>query len=203
MSGTATFGNAPAGAGRGRGWFVGVGSVLLLLGIAGLFMVVTLTIASALWYGVLLLVAGIVEIVEALAKPGESEAWRSRAVRFLAGLLYLVGGLYAVFQPLAASLALTLVLGLTLIASGVARAIWAVAHDAQTSRAAVILFAVLSVLLGTAIIAQWPYSGLWAIGLFVSCDLIAAGLSWCWVGLFGRPPVPANRFTPRGGVAAR
>ncbi|ACA15351.1 conserved hypothetical protein [Methylobacterium sp. 4-46] len=194
MSGTAAFGNASADAGRNRWWFVAVGVLLLVLGLVGLSMTVAFTIASTLWFGVLLLVAGLGEIAEALARPKEAEIWRSRAVRVLAGLLYLLGGLYAIVRPLEASLALTLVLGATLIASGIARSIWAVAHEVQTSRAAVILFAVLSVLLGAALIAQWPYSGLWAIGLFVSCDLIAAGATWCWVGLSGRaqatPAVP-------------
>jgi uncharacterized membrane protein HdeD (DUF308 family) len=203
MGSTATFGTLNVEAGRARGWFIAVGSLLLILGIVGLFMVVTLTIASTLWYGILLIAAGIAEIVEALAKPVEVEVWRSRAVRFLAGLLYLVGGLWAVFRPLEASLALTLVLGLTLIASGVARAIWAIVHETQMSRATVILFAVLSMLLGAAIIAQWPYSGLWAIGLFVSCDLIAAGLSWAWIGLFGKPPIAPAIASPGIGSAAR
>ncbi|MCF4129869.1 HdeD family acid-resistance protein [Methylobacterium sp. SyP6R] len=185
MSGSAIFDRSPLGAGRDRGWFIAIGCALLLLGAAGLFMVTTLTIASTLWFGILLLVAGIVEIVEALARSDEAEALSSRIGRFLAGLMYLIGGLYAVFRPLEASLALTLVLGATLIASGVARAIWAAAHEMRTSRAAVILFSVLSVLLGAAIIGQWPYSGLWAIGLFVSCDLLGTGLSWLGVGLFG------------------
>lgn len=202
MSSTATLKNASSSTWRSRWSFVTLGSLLVLLGFAGLFIMVTLTIASTLWYGVLLLAAGIFEIVEALVKPRESEPWRSRTARFFAGLLYLLGGLYAVFRPLEASLALTLVLGATLIASGVARAIWAVAHEAQNSRAAMILFALLSVLLGAAIIAQWPYSGLWAIGLFISCDLIAAGLSWCWVGLFGKSQASPALSPPRFGAAA-
>lgn len=185
----ATFGNVPASTLGGRWWFVGIGALLLILGIAGLFMAVSLTIASTLWYGILLSVAGLFEIIEAFMKPKQTEVWQSRATRFLAGMLYLGGGLYMAFRPLEASLALTLVLGVTLIASGVARAIWAIVHGTQSSRAALILFALLSMLLGAAIIAQWPYSGLWAIGLFVSCDLMAAGLSWCWVGLFGKPQI--------------
>lgn len=203
MVSTVTFNGTTDNAGRGRWWFIGVGTLVLILGIAGLSMVMSLTIASTLWYGVLLLMAGIVEIIEALAKPRETEAWSSRAVRFLAGLLYLLGGLYAVFRPLEASLALTLVLGVILIASGVARAIWGIAHAMQASRAAVILFALLSVLLGAAIVAQWPYSGLWAIGLFVSCDLMAAGLSWLWVGLFGRPQIAPVAVPYRVGVGSR
>jgi len=203
MVSTATFNGTTDDAGRGRWWFIGVGTLLLILGIAGLFMVMTLTIASTLGYGALLLAAGIAEIVEALAKPRATEAWGSRAVRFLAGLLYLLGGLYAVFRPLEASLALTLVLGAILIASGVARAIWGIAHGMQASRAAVILFALLSVLLGAAIIAQWPYSGLWAIGLFVSGDLLAAGLSWLWVGLFGKPRMAPVAAPYRVGMRPR
>ncbi|MGW5837920.1 HdeD family acid-resistance protein [Methylorubrum extorquens] len=209
MVSIAAFNGTADTAGRSRWWFTGAGALLLLFGIGGLFMVVTLTTVSTLWYGALLLVAGIVEIIEALMNPRETkvpretEAWRSRAVRFLAGLLYLFGGLYAVLRPLEASLALTLILGATLIASGVARALWGIAHEAQASRAAVILFALLSVLLGAAIIAQWPYSGLWAIGLFVSCDLLAAGLSWLWVGLFGRPQLAAAATPYRIGAGPR
>ncbi|TGD97709.1 HdeD family acid-resistance protein [Methylobacterium nonmethylotrophicum] len=185
MSGPAIFDRPPLGAGRDRGWFIAIGCALLLLGAAGLFMVTTLTLVSTLWFGILLIVAGAVEIVEALGRPEASEALSSRIGRFLAGLIYLLGGLAAVFRPLEASFALTLVLGATLIASGVARAVWAFAYEVRTSRAAVILFAVLSVLLGAAIIAKWPYSGLWAIGLSVSCDLLSTGLSWLGVGLFG------------------
>lgn len=202
MSRIATFGTLPVQTGHARGWFIAVGTALLVLGIVGLFMAVTLTIVSTLWYGILLIAAGIAEIVEGLTKPADMEVWRSRAVRVLAGLLYLVGGLWAVFRPLEASLALTLVLGLTLIASGVARALWAIVHETQMSRAAVILFALLSMLLGAAIIAQWPYSGLWAIGLFVSCDLIAAGLSWAWIGLFGKPPVAPAIASPGPGIGS-
>ncbi len=85
MVSTATFRGTPDDSGRNRWWFIGAGTLLLLLGIAGLFMVITLTVASTLWYGVLLLTAGIVEIGEAsrglerprhgaLAPSGSSQA---------------------------------------------------------------------------------------------------------------------------------
>ncbi|WP_132256937.1 HdeD family acid-resistance protein [Methylobacterium segetis] len=185
MSDVAALRNQNVGARPSRWWFTAAGAVLLVLGVAGLYMTVAFTVASTLWYGVLLLIAGPAEIIEAVAQT--REPWHSRAARILAGALYVAGGLYAVLQPLQASVALTLVLGLVLIASGIARAVWAVIHEVKTSRAAVILLALISVLLGMAIIQQWPWSGLWAIGLFVSCDLLAAGLSWCWAGLARDP----------------
>ncbi|GJE02751.1 HdeD family acid-resistance protein [Methylobacterium isbiliense] len=192
MSSTMSPRDASAGAARGRWWLIAVGALLLALGLLGLSLTLAFTIASTLWYGVLLLVAGLGEIAEAAARPGESEPWQARAIRIAAGILYLLGGLYAIVRPLDASLALTLVLGLVLVASGLVRIVWAVTHEVRGSRTGIILLAVLSGILGAAILAQWPWSGLWAIGLLVSCELIAAGLSWCWIGLArGRPAAAA------------
>lgn len=166
-----------------RRWLIGVGILTLLLGLAGLMMTVAFTIVGTIWYGMLLITAGAVQTVEAIWRPAEGEGRGARLLRALAGVLYMAGGLYAALNPVAASIALTLLLGLVLIASGVARAVWAFIHETRQSRATLILLAVLSVVFGMAILSQWPLSGLWAIGLFVSCDLVATGLAWCWMGL--------------------
>ena len=39
------------------------------------------------------------------------------------------------------------------------------------------------IILGGLILAEWPYSGLWIIGLFVGIDLIIAGWTWIVVSL--------------------
>ncbi len=193
MANVSTSRYEPTDAWNGRWWFIGMGIVMLALGITGLLMTVAFTIVSTVWYGVLLMTAGAVQTLEAVARPQGSETWGSRLIRVLAGVLYIAGGLYAVFNPIKASLALTLLLGIVLVASGIARAVWALVHEARHSRATVILLAVLSIIFGIAIIGQWPLSGLWAIGLFVSCDLVAAGLSWCWTGFaLGRETTSAT-----------
>ena len=48
----------------------------------------------------------------------------------------------------------------------------------------------ITIVLGTLILAQWPASGLWVIGLFIGIDLIFYGLAWI-----------AIAFGLRGGVA--
>jgi uncharacterized membrane protein HdeD (DUF308 family) len=40
---------------------------------------------------------------------------------------------------------------------------------------------VITVALGVLVLAQWPVSGLWAIGVFVGIDLVFYG--WAWVAL--------------------
>jgi uncharacterized membrane protein HdeD (DUF308 family) len=183
MSDATSPGYRPVRHWHGQWWSIAAGAVILILGIAGLFMTVSLTVVTVRWYGVLLIVAGAVQLIEAVTQPGgDGEAWSSRVVRILVGILYIAGGLYAASSPVRAALALTLLLGLVLIASGLARAVWVFAHEARHSRAVLILLAVVSVVLGIALLSQWPLSGLWAIGLFVSCELIASGLSWIWMG---------------------
>jgi uncharacterized membrane protein HdeD (DUF308 family) len=42
---------------------------------------------------------------------------------------------------------------------------------------------VVSIILGAVILAHWPVSGLWIIGLFVSVELIVNGWSYIFVSL--------------------
>jgi uncharacterized membrane protein HdeD (DUF308 family) len=42
---------------------------------------------------------------------------------------------------------------------------------------------VITVLLGVLILARWPVSSLYILGLFLGIDLIMAGASWVGIGL--------------------
>jgi uncharacterized membrane protein HdeD (DUF308 family) len=54
-----------------------------------------------------------------------------------------------------------------------------------------------TLLIGTVIIARWPVSSLYILGLFLSIDLIVTGVAWMAVG-YGlkqdRPSHLASRF---------
>ena len=41
----------------------------------------------------------------------------------------------------------------------------------------------ITTLLGALVLAQWPYSGLYVLGLFFGVDLVFAGIGWIGVGL--------------------
>ncbi|WP_262265744.1 HdeD family acid-resistance protein [Microvirga yunnanensis] len=170
------------------GWLLGVGLLALVLGGIGLYITIAFIAVGLAWYGLLLIVAGIVQTAEAIAVAAAADGWTSRLLRLLLGLLYIAAGLYAIFQPTGTGLALTLVLGILLVASGAVRAAWMLAREGRRSRGLGLILAVGSALLGLSMLAQWPLSGLWVIGLFVSADLIAYGLSWCWTAYAGGRP---------------
>jgi len=160
-------------------WLLVAGAAAVALGIVGLFLTFWVTIAGVVWYGALLVVAGIVQFFEAFAGRVQG----SRLAPALIGLVYAGGGLIAMFNPLGASLALTLALGVALLASGVLKAFWALVDRSRQTRTGLVLAALLSLALGALLIAQWPASGLWTIGLLVSCDLLGHGLALLWAAL--------------------
>lgn len=163
-------------------WILAVGAIALILGVVGLFMTFALTIVSALWFGVLLLVAGFFQGFEAFSGRTAGEGWSSRGTRLLLALVYVLAGILLVMDPLGASIALTLVLGFMLIVAGGLRGYWAFAQRGARWRGSALLSAALSILLGVLILAGWPATGLWVIGLFVAIDLILFGLSWIAIG---------------------
>jgi uncharacterized membrane protein HdeD (DUF308 family) len=59
---------------------------------------------------------------------------------------------------------------------------------------------IISILLGVIIIAQWPISGLWVIGLFVAIELIFNGWAYVFIALAARNA--AKTGAERSGSAA-
>jgi uncharacterized membrane protein HdeD (DUF308 family) len=47
----------------------------------------------------------------------------------------------------------------------------------------VLLSGIITLLLGLVIVAHWPVSSLYILGLFLGIDLVLAGASWIGIGL--------------------
>jgi uncharacterized membrane protein HdeD (DUF308 family) len=105
----------------------------------------------------------------------------------LIGLLYVAAGIDIIYNPVRASEILTLILAGILIAVGVSRIIMAIQiRGAVDGWYWSLLSGLVSILLGGMIIAQWPVSGLWVIGLFVAIELLFNGWSTIFVALAAR-----------------
>jgi len=159
-------------------WILGLGIVLVLLGTAAVGGAPYLTLATMVFLGGLLFVAGILQVMHAYA----FRRWGGFFVDLLAGILYLVIGLLIVGNPGATAEALTLLIALSLILGGIFRlvialmvrfhnAIWLVVHGA------------VNLVLGILIWQQWPLSGHWLIGLYIGIDLIFNGWSLVMLGI--------------------
>jgi uncharacterized membrane protein HdeD (DUF308 family) len=164
------------------GWLLALGLLSLALGTVGVWMTFEMTLASILLFGVLLVVGGVSQLIQAISCKG----WKSILWHVLIGALYVAAGVVIVDDPLLASVTLTLVLAGLLVGVGVSRVILAFQLRPAQGWYWPLLSGAISVLLGGMIIAHWPLSGFWVIGLFVSIELIFNGWSYVFVALAAR-----------------
>ncbi len=176
--------------GRNWGWLLAVGILSVILGTVGLGMTWMLTLASVVYFGVLLIVIGVAQLLQTFKAAG----WRSTFLQILIGLLYLAAGIMVVSRPLLASLTLTWALGFALIVVGVMRIVVGVQHRGTSGWGGGLVGGIITLLLGLLILARWPSDALWVIGLFLAIELIVNGYTQILVALAARRvrrPVPA------------
>ena len=161
------------------GWIVALGTIYVLVGLIALYSVVTATIASVFVVGIMMLIAGVAEVINAF----QVKSWGKFFLWIPLGLLYILAGFVTFENPLLAAAVLTLLLGAALVASGIMRIILALNMKEETPWIAVVFSGVVTFLLGLIILAHWPVSSLYVLGLFLGIDLVFAGLGWIGVGI--------------------
>jgi len=161
------------------GWIVALGVVYLVAGFIALGSVVMATVASVFVVGIMMIVAGIAEIINAFQCKG----WGKFLVWALLGVLYIIAGFITFENPLFAAVILTLLLGAALIASGIVRIFLALSMKRESPWIWVLVSSLITLVLGVMILARWPVSSLYVLGIFLSVDLICAGVSWISMGM--------------------
>jgi uncharacterized membrane protein HdeD (DUF308 family) len=160
------------------GWFLAFGIGLVLLGVVAVVRSVTATIVSMLFFGWLLVVACGIEIAQAIVVGH----WAGFFHHLLAAILFGVVGVLIVTRPLLSAEVATVVIALLFLIGGLFQLIgslW-VALPGWGWEAA---DGLISFVLGILVLAQWPASGLWVIGLFIGIDLIFYGAAWIALAL--------------------
>jgi uncharacterized membrane protein HdeD (DUF308 family) len=164
------------------GWLLALGILLVALGTIGLGMIFWLTLATVFIFGIFLLIAGVLQLVQAIKCRG----WRSVLWHVVIAILYVVAGLDIIQDPLRASALLTLLLGGALIGIGVVRIVMALQWRGFKNWVWPLIGGIVAVILGFMILTSWPISGFWVIGLFVSIEMIFSGWSYIIIALGAR-----------------
>ncbi|MDP1749097.1 MAG: HdeD family acid-resistance protein [Reyranella sp.] len=162
------------------GWIVALGIVFLIAGVIALGSVVAATETAVLVVGIMMLMGGVAEIIAAFGV----KSWGKFLFWLLLGVLYVAAGVIAIMNPLLAAAYLTLMLGFALVFGGVLRIFLAFQmKSAGGPWGWVVLSGLITLLLGCMIIAQWPASSLFVLGIFLGIDLIFIGAGWITMGL--------------------
>jgi uncharacterized membrane protein HdeD (DUF308 family) len=171
----------------GRVMLMVMGVALIILGAVAMGSSFIATLATVLMFGMILFVGAIFQVVTAFW----ARQWRGFFLHMIAGVLYLIAGVFMIQNPLEAALGLTILVAVCLLVGGIMRVVMSV-FERFEGWGWVFVNGLVSVLLGVAIWKQWPLSGFWVIGLFVGIEMLLSGLSWLMLGLALRSiPKPA------------
>src|SRR5215472_3860354 len=160
------------------GWIIALGVVYVIAGFVALGSIMIATVASVLIVGVMMIVAGVAELINAF----QIKSWGKFLIWASLGVLYIVAGFVTFENPLLAAVVLTLMLGASLVASGIIRVIIGFSMKRETPWIWVALSGAITLLLGLLILARWPINSVYILGLFLGIDLIMAGTGWIWLG---------------------
>ena len=158
------------------GWFLAFGIVLLLLGMAAVVRSFAATVVSMVFFGWVLVFSSLIQFVDAFLVG----KWAGFFLHMLMAILFAIAGLLMLIRPLISAEAATFLMSMFFLVGGLSQlvaSLWT--HLPGWGWHA--LNGIIAVLMGGLVLAEWPVSGLWVIGLFIGIDLVFYG--WVWIAL--------------------
>jgi len=155
------------------GWFLALGIGLGVLGVLCIAYSARATITSMYFFGGVLVAAAAIECVNAVMVG----KWSGFFLHLLGVLLFGVTGFLLLRYPLISAESITALMAAYFIIGGTFEVV-APLFMSLSDTGWHVLNGAISILLGILVLAQWPISGLWAIGLFIGIDLLFHGITW-------------------------
>jgi uncharacterized membrane protein HdeD (DUF308 family) len=159
-----------------------VGVLAIAIGCIAIVVPAVAAVGTAIFIGWILIVVGATLVAGAFA----AHSIGTVVLRLLWAFLTVVVGLWLVVEPHNGTLTLTLILGLYFLFMGVTRIAVAFSSRGQQGAGLVGLSGFAGLLIGILVLAEFPSSADWAIGLLVGIDLIFAGWTLTSVALVGK-----------------
>ena len=164
------------------GWFVAMGAVTLIAGLAAIALPHVAALTVNLLLGAVLVVHGIVQGIHAFFMRGlKGFVWQ-----VLGALAAIVVGSMLLVYPIAGVVSLTLVVAVFLTIIGGLKTGMAFRLKPLRGWGWLAFNGVLVGLLGVLILAQFPQVVTWVLGLLVGIDMVLSGAWLSLVGLDGR-----------------
>lgn len=167
-----------------RSWktLMTVGILAIVLGCICILVPAAAAVGTAIFIGWILVIAGAFLVAAAFS----AHSVGSLLLRLLWAALTVIVGIWLIVEPHNGTLTLTFVLGVYFLFMGVTRIAVAFVGRGQQGAGLVGLSGVCGLLIGILVLAKFPSSADWAIGLLVGIDLIFAGWTLTSIALVGK-----------------
>lgn len=157
---------------RNWGWLLALGIALVFLGLIAVIDAVAVSVISIIFFGWVLIVAGIVEAIHAFRHRNGGHFF----LHVLDAVFSFIVGIMLLRDSLAGLLVMTLLLAVYFIVAGIFRIVAALTVRVPGS-IWMLVDGIITLILGILVWAQWPTAALWIIGLFIGINLITTGFS--------------------------
>jgi uncharacterized membrane protein HdeD (DUF308 family) len=179
---------AESGMRKAGGWVIVWGVLLIVAGIVAIVEPAVAAVATALLLAWLFLIAGIVELIYAY----QQRAHDGLAWKVISGLISLALGIYMLAFPIASIASLALMIGAFLFASGVSSVLLAFKLRPGQGWGWVLFDGALSIVIAIMIASGWPQNSIDFVGLLVGFCLISHGIWRIMLGRALRTDRPAS-----------
>jgi uncharacterized membrane protein HdeD (DUF308 family) len=164
------------------GWFLALGIALVLGGMILIAAPLATSIAVTILIAAVLFVGGLVQIYQAFKTQGTAAfIWN-----MITGVIAVIGGVVIYVNPLAGTLALTLVIAAVFAAQGISQIVMAFKLKPHEGWVWVLIAGVVSLAAGVMIWMDLPGSAAWALGLIAGITVLINGWSYIAIALAAR-----------------
>jgi len=155
------------------GWGIFLGILTVALGILLMAYPLATATITTIFIASILVIAGVLEIVAALRAHTVGRFF----LRLLLGIVYGLGGLLLLFNPMWGVSVLTVVLGVMLLFEAGVALVLGFEMRPASGWGWLIFDAAITALLGFLILAHWPSSAVWAMGTLVGAAVLVRGIT--------------------------
>ncbi|MDP9049970.1 MAG: DUF308 domain-containing protein [Acidobacteriota bacterium] len=156
-------------AGASLGW----GIVMIILGLAAMFLPTVAGIGVSVAFGWIIVLGGFAYIASAFSARGAGGfIWR-----VLIGVVYVVGGLFLAVHTGIALAGLTLAMTIMFFFEGILEIVAFFEFRALSGSGWILADGIVTLILAYLIWRPWPISSIWAIGTILGINLITSGIT--------------------------
>jgi uncharacterized membrane protein HdeD (DUF308 family) len=164
---------------QNRFLFVIIGIGMVMIGAAAIASPLIGTVVAKTFFGWLLLLSGVMQVFLAFS----TKKWTEFAIEILLGVQFALVGVWLIFYPASGILALTAILGGVFIVQGSLEIISALRMRPRGGWGWMMVAGILALIVGLAVIAEFPSSAVWAIGALFGINFIGTGMAYVLLAL--------------------
>ncbi len=155
-----------------RGVLFFEGCLFTVLGIMAICLPVVFTLAVNFILGGLFIAGGLCQLYRVIKTWNIEGKWAA----LFSAIIALFAGCVLLGKPIIGILALTTILAIYFIMSGITKILFAASFEEKTPRFWIVMSGCISCILGVLLIVGLPETAVWAIGLIVGIDMLFFGI---------------------------